>query len=481
MIEDLKFEDYHTRMIEEQLQSLYIKKNDTGDEIKRFEKLLESKKPNALNRMMDKRKREEYVMGDAQTLKEELKDQLIEAEKKKIRIILSEEQKKRVLEITEIFGPTKAEELTGVSDKNIFRWKTLGKENLKRKPGSGRRVRYPQFEAKLLNYFKEIRKTKFGLSTRKFIIYARSEAKKDSNIKIKFSRGWLHKFMTRNKITLRKRSTTAQNPIEQTNDLVEKFRKKLHDLIYHPESIYDKDHVVNVDETAIKRDSPPDRTMENKGEKKVVIASGGKEKEKITTVVAMSLTGKRLGQMLILKGKGVKKPKCTVPNDVIITYNEKSSWMTSTIMLQWVNFILFPYAKKLPPGKFGLLIMDSHSTHLDDKVVKKIQSFRYHIIYLPPNTTGRTQPIDIGINKLLKNHYQNTWEVWFEDILKNFPKTGHYISPSKELMIGWVWKSLRKITPEQIINSWSIYTSLDVQLPQNGKKLLFSKDLIIIA
>ena len=119
------------------------------------------------------------------------------------------------------------------------------------------------------------------MSTRKFIIYARGEAKKDSSIKIKFSRGWLQKFMKRNKISLRKKSTTVQNPIEQINKLSENFRKKIHDLIYHPESIYDQEHVINVDETAIRRDTPPEKTMENKGEKKVAIASGGKEKEKI--------------------------------------------------------------------------------------------------------------------------------------------------------------------------------------------------------
>ena len=95
--------------------------------------------------------------------------------------------------------------------------------------------------------------------------------------------------------------------------------------------------------------------MEKKGEKTVAIASGGKEKESVTTVISISLTGKRLGQIIILKGKGVKKPKCVV-HDVTITYNEKSSWMNSSIMLEWVNFILGPHARRLPANDLGRLV-----------------------------------------------------------------------------------------------------------------------------
>ena len=276
--------------------------------------------------------------------------------------------------------------------------------------------------------------------------------------------------MRRNKICSRKKSTTVQTSIDQINEVVNKFREKVHELIYSSESKYDQNHVVNVDETAIRRDAPPERTLEQKGEKKVMIATGGKEKECLTTVIAISLTGKRLGQMIILKGKGVRKPKCTVPNDVIISYNEKSSWMNSSIMLEWVNFILEPHAKKLPADKFGLLLMDNHSTHLNEKVVKRIQSLRYDIQYLPPNTTGRTQPVDIGINRSLKSHYQTSWEEWFGENLKTNAKTAHYQAPSRELMISWIWKSLRKITPDQISNSWNIYKDCKLAIEKNGTR-----------
>ena len=188
MIEELKLEDYDTRMIEEKIQNLELEKKKVIDEVSVFRKLLATRKPNALDKMMAKRKREDYLKTDSLNLKEDLKEQFLDAERKKVHIILTTEQKKRVVELSETFGPTKAEELTGVDMRNIMWWQAQGKENLHRKKGSGRKVHFPDFEKKLLDYFKETRKKGIGLSTRKFILYARSEVKKDQNVKIKFSR-----------------------------------------------------------------------------------------------------------------------------------------------------------------------------------------------------------------------------------------------------------------------------------------------------
>ena len=146
--------------------------------------------------------------------------------------------------------------------------------------------------------------------------------------------------------------------------------------------------------------------------------------------------------------------------------------MTSKIMLEWVNFVLQPHERKLPINKFGLVIMDNHSTHLDEKVIKRIKDLRYHIKFLPPNTAGRTQPLDIGINKLLKAEYQFIWDNWFEDIILKHSTRGHYMSPSKELMISWIWKSLRKVSREHIQNSWDFYKKLDIPVPERTSKII---------
>ena len=73
---------------------------------------------------MMKKEIELNMLDDAEQLKTEL-DFL--RERKAVQPTLTAEQKKRVLDISNVLGPTETELLTGVSDKNIFvgssKWK----------------------------------------------------------------------------------------------------------------------------------------------------------------------------------------------------------------------------------------------------------------------------------------------------------------------------------------------------------------------
>jgi len=143
--------------------------------------------------------------------------------------------------------------------------------------------------------------------------------------------------------------------------------------------LYDLDHVINMDETGVPRDSPKNTTLEMKGTKHVVVNSSGKEKENYSVVLSISYTGKKLYTMIILEGKGVKQLKCVVPHNVVIAYSESSSWMKTKIMVSWIEDVLAVHAKKLPSGKKGLLIMDNHEAHIDEDVKKKIRALNYDI------------------------------------------------------------------------------------------------------
>ena len=102
--------------------------------------------------------------------------------------------------------------------------------------------------------------------------------------------------------------------------------------------------------------------------------------------------------------------------------------------------------------------MHRHKTHLDPKVLASIKNLNYEIEFLPANCTGRLQPLDIGINKVLKEIYTAKWENWFQDIVKdrNVTSKGNFSPPTKELCISWIWKSHKEITEETIRNSWNI-------------------------
>ena len=97
MIEELRPEDYNTMMLEEKIQNLEIEKKKKVEEIKTYKSLLATKNQNALNpldQIMMKRKRDAYLKSDAGAIKEEIKEQVLDADRKKIHVMLSTEQKK---------------------------------------------------------------------------------------------------------------------------------------------------------------------------------------------------------------------------------------------------------------------------------------------------------------------------------------------------------------------------------------------------
>ena len=293
--------------------------------------------------MTVKKTREQFSREEAEALKIELEKQ------KSVHIFLNKEQKERVLAIADSLGPTETAKHTGVTEQNIFRWR---REGCQRKKGSGRRPTYPEFDKELVKYIKDTRTKGLALSSKKFIIYARTESKRKKLDKIEFSRGWYCKFIKRNNICIRRANSGYYKPIDDIEKQVKEFREKIYNLINSQDSIYDIDHIVNVDETGIPRDSTSRRTLDMKGNKHVIVNSTGHDKEKYTSVLTITYTGKKLFSTIIVKGKGVKKVKTALPHDFYIEYSQES-WINSGIFKRWVTEVLGRHAKKLLPGKKG--------------------------------------------------------------------------------------------------------------------------------
>ncbi len=71
-------------------------------------------------------------------------------------------------------------------------------------------------------------------------------------------------------------------------------------------------------------------------------------------------------------------------------------------MLKWLNTIIAKRKRKIAEGKRGLLILDNMSVHKCKEVLQTAEKYNFDLLFLPPNTTSFLQPLDIGVNKLLK-------------------------------------------------------------------------------
>ena len=151
--------------------------------------------------------------------------------------------------------------------------------------------------------------------------------------------------------------------------------------------------IFNIDETGLFWKLLPDRTLQFKG----IACKGGKYAEdRITVLVGASALGEKLPLMVI--GKSAK-PRCFRNANIPLDYqsNSKAS-MTSDL---FINFIRKLDRKMTISKRKISVIVDNCQS---DPRIEKLESIK--LIFLPPNTTAFTQPIDADVIKNLKYFYK---------------------------------------------------------------------------
>ena len=142
----------------------------------------------------------------------------------------------------------------------------------------------------------------------------------------------------------------------------------------------------------------PNKSYVLKGE----TCSGGKRsKERITVLPCANMSGTEKLPLLVI-GK-YQRPRCFTGMDLnrLPTQykNQKRAWMDGCIFTTWVKQLDQKMAIR---GRKICLVMDNCRAHPDVKGLKAIK-----IVFLPPNTTSHTQPMDQGIIQNLKVHYRH--------------------------------------------------------------------------
>ena len=73
-------------------------------------------------------------------------------------------------------------------------------------------------------------------------------------------------------------------------------------------------------------------------------------------------------------------------------------------MIDWVEKVMKLWGLPSPKGIVPILLLDSYQCHLMSLVVDLIQQMGVQVEFIPGGLTGLCQPLEIGINKPLKNH-----------------------------------------------------------------------------
>ena len=213
----------------------------------------------------------------------------------------------------------------------------------------------------------------------------------------------------------------------------------------------------------------PDWTMDKKGTKKVKLA-GLDDKRQITAVFAATMTGDFLPPQLVYKGTTrACLPTNKFPDSWHVTYTY-NHWCNEETVKLYIEKVIVPYIQrkkdelKLPNSQRALCIIDGFRAQCTSDVVKLLDHHGIDIVYVPANCTGELQPLDLSVNKSIKDFIKQRFQEWYTDQIVEQKEDGDSIRPittfplkeMKSLGVKWMVKAVDYMlaNPTIIVNGF---------------------------
>ena len=259
------------------------------------------------------------------------------------------------------------------------------------------------------------------------------------------SRGWIEKFISRNQLSLRKRTSMSQKLPQQLESKISSFYLQCAKAIRIGK--YPLELIGNMDETPMWFDIVPQRSIAKKGSKSVVIRTSGSDKRHLTVVLAVTADGSILPPMIIFKGKTNRTIKdLVVPTGFLVTAQEKA-WVDEERMLMWLREIWIKYTeKKQEELQFArsFLTLDSFSAHKVDSVLEEMAVNDVGSLEVPAGCTSKVQVLDVSVNRPFKLVLGECWENYVLDTVEKLGSDNlldpniKLTAPSRQLIVDWV-------------------------------------------
>ena len=199
-----------------------------------------------------------------------------------------------------------------------------------------------------------------------------------------------------------------------------------------------KEDVFNFDETALRYNEDDGMVIGPKGAKHVEAESSENNscsKECLTFIPMVSCAGDKLEPALIFQGTRGLTRSISGYRDGFTKWNElygegkicfmqnQGKWITNTTMKRWFEGYIIPRIKKDKERRRDageevspkyVVVLDGVSTHClttkdnEESWITYLQREDKDLIllWLPPNTTGDLQPLDVNFNRPFKAKYR---------------------------------------------------------------------------
>ena len=248
--------------------------------------------------------------------------------------------------------------------------------------------KYPKTEEATSKWLLEARAANINISGTILKIKAEDFAQQLGEDDFKAGNGWLFRFRQRHGIVHRTIRGEGRG-VDQA--VVDDFRATVPARLleeFRPEDIF------NMDETGLSYLAQSTKTLTFRDDS----AIGTKQpKNRLTVVPCANMTGTEKRQLLVI-GRYLR-PRCFKNAILPCKYDANArAWMTSDVFRDWC----LQWDRQLSRrGRRIALLLDNAPGH------PALTLDNIKLVYLPPNTTSHTQPLDQGIIANFKSHYRH--------------------------------------------------------------------------
>eukprot|EP00644_Phytophthora_capsici_P014948 jgi/Phyca11/20524/fgenesh1_pg.PHYCAscaffold_65_\ len=205
------------------------------------------------------------------------------------------------------------------------------------------------------------------------------------------------------------------------------------------------DHTVLMDETAVYFEDRRRQTVDVTGARHVVLKSTGFASMRITAVLAVTASGRKLLPLIVWKGAN---PDGSVERIgyTYVTY-QKRAWVNSQLLIKWLDLVFPPIFDASMPGK--ATVWGSMRAHTSKAAKARAVKKDLQMFVIPGGLTPYVQVGDIGIYKSFKDKLSVTIDEWKSSDRVVYTKEGNPKQPPVE-DVQWV-QTAWKAVPDDVV------------------------------
>ncbi|KKA22460.1 Transposase [Rasamsonia emersonii CBS 393.64] len=193
-------------------------------------------------------------------------------------------------------------------------------------------------------------------------------------------------------------------------------------------------------------------------------------REWVTTIECINSSGWSLPSCIIFKGKVHIEgwfDEGLLPSDWRIEISQ-NGWTTDEIGLRWLQKVFIPSTSSRTVGRYRLLVLDGHGSHLTPAFDKACSDNNIIAICMPPHSSHLLQPLDVGCFGPLKRAYgglvESKMRLGFNhidklDFLKAYPIARQEVFKAQNIQNGFAAAGIYPFDPQRVLDKLNIKLS----------------------